>query len=74
MNFRERDFINDTVLGISRADVLEEIEKQIKRYEIYLTDTDEVLATGYNEFTALNNLVSLRSKYGNDKVAIKWIK
>jgi hypothetical protein len=44
----------------------------MKRYEIYLKETDEILATGYNEFTALNNLVTCKNKYGNDTVAIRW--
>ena len=45
----------------------------MKQYEIYLVETNEVLSTGYNDFTAINNLVSCRSKYGNDMVKIRWI-
>jgi len=45
----------------------------MKQYEIYLVETDEVLATGYNDFTAMNSLVSLRGKHGEDNVKIRWI-
>ena len=45
----------------------------IKKYEIYKTDTGEVLINGSNEFTALNNLAALRRRHGEDLVQIRWI-
>lgn len=32
-----------------------------KKYEIYNSKTDEVLMWGFNEFTAMSNLLALRS-------------
>jgi len=46
----------------------------MKKYIIYNKITNEEYVTGYNDFTAMNNLISLRNKYGEDAVSIKWTK
>jgi hypothetical protein len=45
----------------------------MKKYEIYNKETNEVLSEGYNEFTAMCNLVSFRRQHGEDKIDIRWI-
>lgn len=46
-----------------------------KKYVIYLFDDNGItrIATGHNEFTAINNLFNAQQKYGIDKVKIIWI-
>lgn len=46
--------------------------KKLKKYEIYHKLTGVVLSYGFNEFTAMNNMVSLRKKYG-DNLDIRWV-
>lgn len=46
--------------------------KKLRKYEIYNKLTGIVLSYGFNEFTAMNNMVSLKKKYGDD-VGIRWV-
>lgn len=47
------------------------MEKQ-KKYEIYHIITGEVLSCGFNDFTAICNMASLKQTYG-DYIEIRWI-
>jgi hypothetical protein len=45
----------------------------LKKYIIYNNITKEEYAVGYNDFTAMNNLASLRKRHGKDNINIKWV-